>query len=282
MLTRVPFDENLKNLWPKTSNPFLSYDWHKTWLKIFGQNVNPYILQDQNFIAPFKLENKTLKFLTDANVTDYHDTIGQSHWAEINELFSRFEFNSLAQSSSALEYYKNYPNVQIRKVGTTPILKLPRTWDEYLALLDNHNRHELRRKLRRFEENYRNLKIVTDANIENLLFLMKQNPEKKAFLTPPVERFFRKIDSKITDLLVNGKVVASSMSLESDKTNYLYNAGFDENYPGAGYYLNVMLIKQAIEMGITSYNFLRGNERYKYDLGGIDEPLYTISPSKTF
>jgi CelD/BcsL family acetyltransferase involved in cellulose biosynthesis len=38
-----------------------------------------------------------------------------------------------------------------------------------------------------------------------------------------------------------------------------------------------LCIKQAIEEGRNAFDFLRGPERYKYDLGGTDRLLYRIA-----
>ena len=40
-----------------------------------------------------------------------------------------------------------------------------------------------------------------------------------------------------------------------------------------GLVLHAHSIRQAIEMGLTQYNFLRGNERYKYSFGSVDRRL---------
>jgi len=37
-----------------------------------------------------------------------------------------------------------------------------------------------------------------------------------------------------------------------------------------------MAIKRTIEKGLKQYNFLQGNEAYKYHLGGCDFFVYTI------
>ena len=39
-------------------------------------------------------------------------------------------------------------------------------------------------------------------------------------------------------------------------------------------------IKEAIEVGRSRFNFLKGSERYKYELGGIGTPIHNILISK--
>jgi CelD/BcsL family acetyltransferase involved in cellulose biosynthesis len=38
-----------------------------------------------------------------------------------------------------------------------------------------------------------------------------------------------------------------------------------------------LCIREAIEEGRRAFDFLRGSERYKYDLGGTDRLLYRIA-----
>ena len=45
---------------------------------------------------------------------------------------------------------------------------------------------------------------------------------------------------------------------------------------GVGIVLVALEIQQAIADGYRCYDFLRGNEPYKYDFGAVDTPLYRI------
>jgi len=57
---------------------------------------------------------------------------------------------------------------------------------------------------------------------------------------------------------------------------YLYNSGYDPRYESlsAGLLCKVMGIQAGIESGKRVFNFLKGNEIYKYRLGGKEVPLY--------
>ena len=59
----------------------------------------------------------------------------------------------------------------------------------------------------------------------------------------------------------------------------LYNSGFDPQYQSIspGLILKSYMIKQAIEEGKSRFDFLRGGERYKYDLGGKERKLYKVT-----
>ena len=36
------------------------------------------------------------------------------------------------------------------------------------------------------------------------------------------------------------------------------------------------MIQDAIRRGFAEFDFLRGDERYKYDFGGVDSPIYRL------
>ena len=57
---------------------------------------------------------------------------------------------------------------------------------------------------------------------------------------------------------------------------YLYNSGYDPAYSwlSVGLLLKAFCIKEAIALGKRRFDFLRGAEPYKYDLGGKDLPVY--------
>jgi len=59
----------------------------------------------------------------------------------------------------------------------------------------------------------------------------------------------------------------------------LYNSGFNPDFSSLspGQVLTAYTIKDAIENGRTLYDFLRGNEEYKFRLGGIPKPIYDLS-----
>ena len=71
-------------------------------------------------------------------------------------------------------------------------------------------------------------------------------------------------------LKIEGKIATGIMSFESQDEYWLYNSGYDPefSYYSVGLLLKAHSIKKAIEAGKKKYDFLRGNERYKYELGG--------------
>ncbi len=184
--------------------------------------------------------------------------------------------------------------VAVEEEDVAPRLTLADTWDEYLAGLSKKNRHELRRKLRRLEghDNWRWYCVSDPAaaadRMDVFLDLMRRSdPAKAEFLTADREAFFRRIVAATAaeDVLrlflmdMDDKPVAASLCLDYDGVRMLYNSGHDPDYRyySVGLLLHSLCLRDALERGYRCFDFLRGNEPYKYRLGGRDHQLYRIT-----
>ena len=175
--------------------------------------------------------------------------------------------------------------------GLSVELGLPSTWDEYLAILSRKQRHELRRKLRRLWEveniNYRcvGLSQNVEGSIDTFLELFSMSHEEKAdFMTARMESFFRSMIKAMTEigLLRFGIIeldslpVAMIMGFDYQDSIYLYNSAYNPKYNSlsVGLLCKVLCLKESIEKGRKKWDFLKGGEPYKYQLGGNEVPLY--------
>ena len=80
-----------------------------------------------------------------------------------------------------------------------------------------------------------------------------------------------------TQLLVDNTPAAVMLTFSAGDTLMGYNSGFDEkNYSGSGFYLRAKVLERARASGYKKFNFLQGNERYKYELGGKDFFVYRV------
>jgi len=77
-------------------------------------------------------------------------------------------------------------------------------------------------------------------------------------------------------LELEGKRVAALFCFEDDEELLLYNSGYDPQYAhlSVGLLSKATCLRGAIEAGKQRFDFLRGCEPYKYDLGGKDLPVY--------
>ncbi len=175
-----------------------------------------------------------------------------------------------------------------------PLVHLPGSWEEYLAALDGKDRHELRRKLRRAEaaEGLRwwivGPQDDLEAAVEDFLTLMARSSQAKdAFLTPTMRGFFRELARMTFDagwlelafLELDGTKLAAYFNFVYNDRVLVYNSGLDWQADpglGAGIVLTGFLIRHAIAQGRRVYDFLRGNEPYKYRFGGRDVTVHRI------
>ena len=77
--------------------------------------------------------------------------------------------------------------------------------------------------------------------------------------------------------------MATSLCFDYRGSRLLYNSGYNPEY---GYYsvgllLIAMCLKDAIELGLTYFDFLRGPEPYKAHLGGQQRSLYQMVVKKS-
>lgn len=175
-----------------------------------------------------------------------------------------------------------------------PVLALPGTWEEYLGRLSGKDRHELRRKMRRLEAELPGVQARAQGPGEGwepamteFLRLHRLSRQGKArFMDEPMERFFRSALRALVEsgwarlwfLDHAGASLASFLCLEYGATVGLYNSGFDPERArlAPGIVLLAHVIRDAIERRIPVFDFLRGEEPYKYGFGPVAEDLFRI------
>ena len=66
--------------------------------------------------------------------------------------------------------------------------------------------------------------------------------------------------------------MASCICFDYAGSYLLYNSGYDPNYSAlsVGLLNKALCVRDAIEKGRDTFNFLKGSERYKYNLGAKD------------
>jgi CelD/BcsL family acetyltransferase involved in cellulose biosynthesis len=169
-----------------------------------------------------------------------------------------------------------------------PSIPLTGDFETYLAGIDNKQRHEIRRKMRRAEESGRNVRwyIVEDgssldAELETFLELMAEDPEKAAFLTPLMRKQMRLACRaafecgwlQLAFLETEGQKAAGYLNFDYLNRIWVYNSGIDRRFMdlSAGWVLLGHLLKWANENKRLEFDFMRGNEEYKYRFGGVDK-----------
>ena len=173
----------------------------------------------------------------------------------------------------------------VEREDRCPVLALPKSWDEYLARLSGKDRHELRRKIRRLERELPGATTSSHATeagwdeaMTRFLTLHRLSKVGKArFMDERMERFFRSATARLAAagwarlwfLEFEGAAVAAFLCLEYGGSVGLYNSGFDPARAALapGIVLLAHVIRDAIDRGFPVFDFLRGEEPYKYGFG---------------
>lgn len=171
-----------------------------------------------------------------------------------------------------------------------PYIPLPGNWETYLGGIDKKQRHEVRRKMRRAEEYSEPVRwyIVDDeASLETetdaFMDLMAQDEEKERFLTPAmrlqmhttVKAAFRGGWLQLAFIEVGGQKAAAYLNFDYNNHIWVYNSGLNVNYRelSPGWVLLGRLLQWANEHQRAAFDFMRGDEDYKYRFGGIDRQV---------
>jgi CelD/BcsL family acetyltransferase involved in cellulose biosynthesis len=266
-------------------------------------------------IAPWFLNDSgTLYAIGCVDVTDYLDVIVDTEnmnlvldclsacLAQHQDEFRTIELCNLPETSPTRRVFAELLkqrgfSVTVEQSEVCPVIDLPGSWDEYLSSLDKKQRHELRRKMRRANGATDRLDwYVVDSDndlqeeIERFLKLMAaSDPEKAVFLQDEQNvQFFKELVPVTQDrgwlhlnfLTVNDEAAAAYFNFTYNKHVLIYNSGlardrYDHLSPGI--VLLAYNIRNAIENGYAVFDFLRGDEPYKYQMGGKDTAVFTLT-----
>ena len=286
--------------------------WLEIWWREFQPETELYlgVARQQSEIvgiAPLQISGERAFFIGSADVCDYLDFVivpgKESDFFDVllddlrQQGISHLDLKPLRPDSTVITHLVGLAQdrgfeVLCQKEDVTVELDLPPVWEEYLAGLDKKQRHELRRKLRRLWEagdvEYRCLKVglqeVGDLTDIFLKLFSLSREEKANFMTARIESFFRSLTKTMAEikllrfgiLQVETQPAAMIMGFDYNESMYLYNSAYDPQYNSlsVGLLSKVLCIKESIKRGMKKWDFLKGAEKYKYQLGGNELPLY--------
>lgn len=285
-----------------------------SYLKIFSKNFTDErnivvfsFLRDDICIGygVFEKSNNTLLFLgmkkvlNQQDVTDYGDIMVkdddlityQEIWNEIlfwakNHFIKTVQLDYVREDSPTYICFKD----QSKEVEVAPSIIIPDTWESYIDNLERTDRKELKRKIKRLEiveNSFQKHEVITDERFQIFINLHKLSSKSKdAFMSQEMEKYFYDLihldnyewKSCLSILTIERKPAAAVFTFENADQVLGYNSGFDPafNYYSAGVLLHAFSIKNTIEERKDKYDFLRGKERYKFDLGAKPIRLFQI------
>ena len=250
------------------------------------------ILSSDSGAAAFVSEAASLRFAGPAWITDYHAPLGDIG-TDLDDYLrprsgSAFRWDSLPREAveplvAALDRIGARYEVEVH--AATGVLDLPATGDEWLQSLGKKDRHEVRRKRRRYGEAVGAIEITSSGASALGRFgdLHRTAPGAKgSFMTPDMEAYFgtllREAGAIIHELVDQGRTVAAAFGFETADAYYYYNSAFDADARSLspGIVLISELIDRQIRRGAVVFDFLKGAESYKYRLGAQPRDLYVI------
>jgi len=168
----------------------------------------------------------------------------------------------------------------------TPTIVFPGDFEAYLASVEKKQRHEIRRKLRRAEESGRGVRwyivrdeSTLDAEIDAFLKLMEDDHHKAEFLNEvmrsqmraTIHIAFRNGWLWLAFLEIDGQKAAAALNFDYKNRLWGYNSGVDRNFMelSPGWVLLAYVLQWAADNGRAEFDFMRGDEEYKYRFGAI-------------
>jgi CelD/BcsL family acetyltransferase involved in cellulose biosynthesis len=265
-------------------------------------------------IAPCFVANKKLMLLGSIEISDYLDLLVDHRHvdefaaglltyirSDLAPIFgiNHVEFDNIFDNSPSLDALRlacqrHGLTCCVKPISQCPHIPLSGDYEEYLAGLDKKQRHEMRRKQRRILElpDGSDWYIASDpatieSEIAEFLRLMACDEYKRKFLTEPMKQQMRlsMLDAfnhkslQLAFLTIGGKKAAAYLNFDFNNRIWVYNSGIDPQFfeHSPGWLLLIHLIKWSIENGRFEFDFMRGNEDYKYKFGAVDRTVIQIS-----
>lgn len=296
---------------------FLSWQWQTNWWDAFGIERRLRLLRVGNDegglvgLLPLYEERQGASWtlVGGADVSDYLDLLvlqgrEEDVWGAL--------LHHLAADNAALELHslpagsptrsllpKLAPThgfaVTVEREERCPVLALPGSWAGYLSSLSGKERHELQRKMRRLERLLPGVTLRCHRAIDRLddqmtafFWLHRKSKRGKArFMDERMERFFRRMAHEFAEkgwlclwlLEVRDVPLAALLCFDDGETVSLYNSGFDPERGelAPGIVLTAYAIREAIAQGRRRFDFMRGEEPYKYAFGAKPEDVMRIT-----
>ncbi len=256
---------------------------------------------------------RTLSIVGCIEVSDYLDIIVAKGWepavyrAFLNWLYSEdapsWDVVDLCNLPQDSRTYVDFPplaeetgaSVTVLREDVAPQFSLPLHYETYLEeTVEKKQRHEIRRKQRRAEREAEvGFHMVTRADnlaaeMDDFVALQQASRDDKAeFMTAEMRRFFNAMAQRMMDegwlqlsfLTLDGEKAAALLAFEYKKRYLLYNSGYDPDahaHLSPGWVQLAYAIQYAIAIGCKLFDFMQGDEEYKYRFGAQDYDVMRV------
>jgi len=168
----------------------------------------------------------------------------------------------------------------------TPRIALNGSFDEYLSRVEKKQRHEIKRKMRRAEASERGVRwYISDlddveSEIDSFLGLMEHDEDKAGFLHDAMREQMKAIIHTahkngwlwLAFLEADGQRIAANLNFDYNNKLWGYNAGVNRDFMdiSPGWVLLGYVLQWACENNRSEFDFMRGDEDYKYRFGAVN------------
>jgi CelD/BcsL family acetyltransferase involved in cellulose biosynthesis len=302
------------NTWQWHYHWWVSYHPGDLWILTVSDDAQLYGIA--SFFIADEDGKKVLHFVGCEDVTDYLDIIVHKEHAEtvytalanfLSENQAMFDVIDLCNIPEASLTRTLFVEIlqgcgfqpQIKQMEVCPVLHLEGGWEDYLANLPKKQRHEIRRKLRKADAQSQDGSLQwyivdethdLESEMDKFLDLMAKSQQAKAqflqqddhiaFFRSVVPALFQEGWVQMSFLTINDQPVTAYLNFDYDNRILVYNSGLDASEYGflsPGIVLLSYNIQHAIDNRRTIFDFLRGNETYKYRMGAQDTPIFNLN-----
>ncbi len=265
-------------------------------------------------IAPLFISDydgqSALLLIGSIEISDYLDLIArmENHARFVTGLLD-FLASSLPDNWSGLDWYNlpdSSPTLAVLKAESTqrgwthleetyrptPRIALNGSFEEYLSRVEKKQRHEIKRKMRRAEASERgvrwhisNLDDV-ESEIDSFLGLMEHDEDKAGFLHDAMREQMKAIIHEahkngwlwLAFLEADGQRIAANLNFDYNNKLWGYNAGVNRAFMelSPGWVLLGHVLQWACENNRSEFDFMRGDEEYKYRFGAVNQYVMRV------
>jgi len=257
---------------------------------------------------------RVVSFIGSGKISDYADFIIVRRREEVlkgffeylgekRRLWDEIDLREIREDSPNLAVLRNDLDnwgvkVTIHELGKCPYIKLNGDWDGYFKSLSKNFRQDIRTQYNRMDKKGFTHSLlfkeegIDDLFLSNLIDMHLKGTDRKnkvSFLASEIGRgFFNEIVQKfgmngwlgLNTLNINDKVAAYILGFQYGKIYYDWNIGKGDKYDifSPGKLLLHQILEGLFSNGrIDEFDFLRGEEDYKYRWAKVGRRNYRVS-----
>ena len=228
----------------------------------------------------------------------FDEASARALWARIEATAQPFHATLLAQVEAASPFVEcaRESGWSVSDGEACPVLSLPDSWDDYVRSLGKNMREQIKRYPKRLEKahavEYQMAQTSDEVRValDDLFRLhgkrwrargqsgVLATPRRQAFHREVCEEFLKRDWLRLWTLRCDGRAACVLLSYAYEGRYSFFIGGFEPELMrlSVGTCLFAKVLSGAIEEGAREFDFLRGEEEYKYRFGAVNRPYKTL------